>query len=151
MKNFKTKEPVVETPKATRLGGSVKDYMATNLITFRPDTPILDAIATLVEKKISGAPVLNEKKEVVGMIDEKDCMRVLIERSYHSQPVRDGVAADYMDSVMRSISSKSDILDVANIFLETSYKRLLVVDKFGKLIGQISRSDALRAILDLEK
>ena len=151
MKNFKTKEPVAGPPKASRLGGSVKDYMATNLITFRPDTRILDVINTLVQKKISGAPVLNERNEVVGMVDEKDCLRVLIERSYHNQPVRDGVAADYMDSIMRSISVKSDILDVANIFIETNFKRLLIVDAQGKLVGQISRSDALRAIIDMEK
>ena len=151
MKNFKSKPPTIEKPQLGSLGGSVQQYMATNLVTFTPDTPIMEAVQVLVEKRISGAPVLNDKKEVVGMIDDKDCLRVMIDRAYHNQPIKANTVSSYMDSVMRSISSDSDILNVASIFLETTYKRLLVVDIRGKLVGQISRSDVLRAISDLQK
>lgn len=148
MKNFKAKPPTVDK-KPGKLGGPVTNYIATKLITFTLDTPILDAIDTLVEKRISGAPVLNAKREIVGMIDDKDCLRILIDRSYHSQPVRAYTVEQYMDKIMRTIPHDADILDVASIFLETTYKRLLVVDDGGKLIGQISRSDVLRAAKEL--
>ena len=151
MKNFKTKEASVEAPKPGNLGGPLTGYMTSNLVTFKPDTPILDAVNTLVERKISGAPVLNDKREVVGMIDEKDCLRVLLERAYHNQPVRAHKVSDYMDDVMRPISMNADILHAATIFLESTYKRLLVVDDRGKLVGLISRSDVLRAVRDLNK
>ena len=151
MKNFLAKPPVPESSKPGNLGGPVTKYMAARLITFTPETPILDAIATLVKKRISGAPVLNSNKEIVGMIDDKDCLRILIDRAYHNLPVRANTVSQYMDKVMRTIPAESDILDAASIFLETTYKRLLVVDANGKLVGQISRSDVLRAAGELGK
>jgi predicted transcriptional regulator len=54
-----------------------------------------------------------------------------------------------MTDVYKTIHIDSDIVDAANIFLDTKYKRLLVVDDNGKLKGQISRRDILRAIKDL--
>jgi predicted transcriptional regulator len=40
-------------------------------------------------------------------------------------------------------------VDAANIFLSSYYKRLQVKDDNGKLVGQISRRDILRAIKDM--
>jgi predicted transcriptional regulator len=54
-----------------------------------------------------------------------------------------------MTDVYKIIHIDSDIVDAANIFLQSKYKRLLVVDDKGKLKGQISRRDILRAIKDL--
>ena len=48
-------------------------------------------------------------------------------------------------NVMKSITIHDSIVDVANIFLQTKYKGLLVMDDDGKLVGQISRRDILRA------
>ena len=47
----------------------VTKYMAINLITFTPETEIIEVIDTLLDKRISGAPVLNEKKEAL----EQEC------------------------------------------------------------------------------
>jgi predicted transcriptional regulator len=47
---------------------------------------------------------------------------------------------------MKSISVDQNILDVAMVFVSSPYKRLLVMDKNNKLVGQISRRDVLRAI-----
>ncbi|MGB4900659.1 MAG: CBS domain-containing protein, partial [Saprospiraceae bacterium] len=54
----------------------------------------------------------------------------------------------YMDDVMQTVSEHTSIVEAANIFLETRFKRLLVVNELGKLVGQISRRDILRAIHD---
>ncbi|MCB0617478.1 MAG: CBS domain-containing protein [Saprospiraceae bacterium] len=149
MKNFQQKQPQIEKTPAGVLTGLVTEYMARDLITFSPDTAIIEAIETLVSRRISGAPVLNDKREVVGMVDDKDCLRVLVDSAYHNHPVRSYTVSTYMDKVMRSIPEKTTIVEAANIFLTTTYKRLLVVDAQGKLVGQISRSDVLRAIRDL--
>jgi predicted transcriptional regulator len=124
----------------------ITKYMATDLITFTPETDIIEVIRAFLNKKISGAPVLNEKKEVVGLIDDKDCLRLLIDSVYHNEPIANVKVKSYMTSVMKIIDVSANVVDAAKIFLETKYKRLLVINKEGKLIGQISRADILTAI-----
>ena len=101
-----------------------------------------------MENRIAGAPVLNDKRELVGLLDDKDCLKVLFDIAYHNQPVLTSTVADYMTNVMKTIPTSANIMEVADTFLHTKYKRLLVVDDKGKLCGQISRRDILRAIHD---
>jgi len=149
MKNFQTKA-VESNPKtkATDIP-MVTEYMTKNLITFTPDTDINEAIDTLLSKRISGAPVLNKSGEVVGLIDDKDCLNVLFGSVYNRMPVGAETVSNYMSNVMRSISANDDIMDVAYIFSSSPYKRLLVMDDDNKLVGQISRRDILTAIKDM--
>lgn len=150
MKNFQQKlVDANQEDKHLKPPPPVSEYMVRKLITFRPDTPISEVIHSLLENRITGAPVLNEKNEVVGLIDDKDCLNVLFGGVYHNSPVSDDTVASYMSNVMKTISIHANILEVANTFLTTPYKRLLVMDDNGKLAGQISRRDILRAIKDM--
>ena len=54
---------------------AVREFMAANLVTFTPDMEILSAIHALVEKRISGATVVDERGNVIGMLSEQDCLR----------------------------------------------------------------------------
>ena len=148
MKNFQNKD-IAKGEKDRQLQApSVTKYMTKNLITFRADTEINEVVNTLLEKRITGGPVLNEKGEVVGLIDDKDCLKILVSSAYYNAPVDRDTVANYMSNVMKSITVHDNIVDIANIFLQTPYKRLLVKDDNGKLVGQISRRDILRAIKD---
>lgn len=144
MKNYQQKEVKEERDTWLR-AESVSNYMATDLVTFRLDTPIMEVINTLLLHGITGAPVLNDVGDVVGLIDDKDCLRVLIDSAYYNQPVSNNTVQHYMSNVMRTITEDADLIDVANIFLTTPFKRLIVLDENGKLTGQVSRRDILRA------
>lgn len=146
MKNFKQKPQAAPPHRPGITGQPVSKYMARNLITFTPETEILDAIDILVQNKISGAPVLNVRGEVMGMVDDKDCLRVLIDSAYQKHPVRGNTVMNYMDKVMRTVKEDLELVEAADLFLHSNYKRLLVVDANNRLIGQISRSDVLAAI-----
>ncbi|GJM35712.1 MAG: hypothetical protein DHS20C18_47130 [Saprospiraceae bacterium] len=124
---------------------SVTQFMATKLITFTPDMDIRLAVDTMLTKKITGAPVVNEKKEMIGMLSEVDCLKILIEGPYNQVPSGKGTVGDYMSSSVRSITSDKTILDAAYEFVHSGYKRLPVMED-GRLIGQISRVDVLRAV-----
>jgi predicted transcriptional regulator len=128
---------------------SVAKYMAKDLITFKPDQPIHEAIDVMLSKRISGAPVLNEKGELVGMLSEKDCLKIIVDRAYHNQPNQKSNVQDYMSTVVATIDIDKDILDVANMFLNTNYRRFPVVEN-GKLKGQVSRRDIMRATRELK-
>ena len=67
---------------------------------------------------------------------------------YYNNPGNTGTVADYMSNIMKSVSIHDNIVQIADIFLHSKYKRLLVMDDDGKLAGQISRRDILRAVRD---
>lgn len=149
MKNFKQKSGEAEKKSLKLEAPSVTDYMTKDLITFKKETEMIDVINLLISKRITGAPVMNDDGEVVGLIDDKDCLNVLFASAYYNHPVARETVESYMSNVMKSISVHSDIMDVADVFVHSKYKRLLVMDDDGKLVGQISRRDILRAIKDM--
>jgi len=128
---------------------SVTKFMASKLITFSPDTDIREAIDTMLKKKISGAPVLDKEKRLVGVLSEVDCLRILLDGPYNELPGRMDRVADYMSRSVKTISVDHTIMDAAQEFIHSGYKRLPVVDK-GRLVGQISRVDVLRAVQKME-
>lgn len=149
MKNFQNKLAETNVKSSLDQVPSVKEYMTKDLITFKKDTDINVVIKSLLENRISGAPVLNDNGEVVGLIDDKDCLNILFGNVYNRLPKSDDTVSKYMSNVMKSISVNQNILDVATMFVSTPYKRLLVMDDDNRLVGQISRRDILRAIHEL--
>jgi CBS domain-containing protein len=124
---------------------TVSDYMTTKLVTFKPDTDMMSAIGTLVKRGHSGAPVCDDNGYLVGMLSEKDCLKVAVVANYEG--VSPGVVRDFMSASVASLSPEMTLLDAATRFLDAPYKRFPVVES-GRLVGQISRSDILRAIHD---
>jgi len=126
----------------------VTNYMTatSNLITFSPDTDIRDAIKTILKHKISGAPVLNDNHELAGILSEKDCLRLIIQASYYEAKQGEGKVKEYMSSNVKTISSEKNMVEAAYEFIHSNYRRFPVVDGAGKLIGQISRRDVLKAV-----
>jgi len=149
MKNYKQKSLEDEKKDLTLNAPPVSKYMTRQLITFRPDDEIHKVIESLLKNRITGAPVLNARKEVVGMIDDRSCLNVLFGGAYYNHPVEKSTVANYMYQERKTVSMNENIIDVARIFLDAVYKRLLVVDDAGRLVGQISRRDILRAIEDM--
>ncbi len=127
---------------------AVKDYMAASLVTFKPDMDVLKAIHLLMENGISGAPVVDNLGEIVGILSEKDCLKVALEASYNEG--YGGTVEDYMSPQVITVDADTSVLDVARMFLEAQYKRYPVVED-NRLIGQISRRDVLRAFETIRK
>lgn len=123
----------------------IKDYMATNLTKFTPEMQISEAIKFLNTHKISGAPVVDDKGDLVGMLSEKDCLKVALQSTYYEDWVG-GSVSEYMTAKVETVSDTASIVDLADKFLKSSYKRFPVLDEDGDLVGQISRSDVLRAL-----
>ena len=123
----------------------VSDYMSTRLVTFSPDTNVVEAMAVLLDKKISGAPVVDEKGALIGVLSEVDLMKIVIQDSYYDESA--GVVGDYMRSPVDTVESDMDIYQVAERFINEHRRRYPVMHR-GKLVGQISRRDVLKAAED---
>lgn len=128
---------------------SIKTYMATNLITFTPDTKIREAINVLFKNGFSGAPVVNQDGILVGVISEKDCMKVIINGSYYNEPASGSTVGDYMSHGVKTIDASLSVVETAFEFLHCNYRRFPVLDN-GKLVGQVSRRDILKGIMAIE-
>ncbi len=123
-----------------------KDIMVTKLVTLRPDMDVHAAAKLLVMQKISGAPVVDEHGNFVGVFSEKDMMTALIDAVYDEVPSVEVSA--YMESAPHTISEDLDLLSIVKIFHANVFRRLPVL-RDCKLVGQISRRDVLRAVNEL--
>lgn len=125
----------------------VKEFMNRNLFTLDPETDVYDAIDTLITKNINSAAVINNQGKLVGILSEKDCLLTLIAEVYDNLP---GTTVEaYMTKNVVTVTPEQDIFTVADMFLKNHFRRVLVVED-GNLIGQITRKDLLRAILNLK-
>lgn len=128
---------------------TVADIMAKKLLTLRPDDDIGTAVSMFLKNKISGAPVLDENGRLVGVLSEKDCMRLLVGSFFDGDNrVQSEHVEDFMTREVRTIPSSMTIVEVATLFHTTPYRRLPVVDN-GDVVGQVSRRDVLQAIESL--
>ena len=123
---------------------TVRDYMAANLVTFTPDTDMQDAINELVSKRISGAPVVDQHGNLVGILSELDCMKIALSAAYHGE--MGGKVKDFMCTDVRTIHADMNITDLAKLFYNEHMRRYPVFNEEGRLVGQISRRDVLRAL-----
>ncbi|MFK2818532.1 CBS domain-containing protein [Flavobacteriaceae sp. LMIT009] len=127
----------------------VKDYMTTNLITFKPEQSVEDVIETLIKNRISGGPVVNSKNELIGIISEGDCIKQISDSRYYNMPIAHRTIEQCMAKDVDTIDGEMNVFDAANKFINAKRRRFPIVEN-GKLVGQISQKDILKAALQLK-
>ena len=110
----------------------VKDHMVTEVVTLHPDMEILRA-----------AQVLDQHGRLVGMLTERDCLRVTLHAGYHGEP--GGLVRDFMTPDPVVVRPDDTIFDLAEKFIGEKYRRYPVMDG-GRMVGVISRRDVMRAV-----
>lgn len=123
---------------------TVKEFMGASLVTFYPDQEIKEAIQGLLEHKLSGSPVVDNRGNLVGYLSEKDCLKVALNAAYHDD--WGGKVSDFMVHHVKTVDLDMDMIALAEMFLKDPYKRYPVVQG-NRLVGQIHRRDVLRALL----
>ncbi|AUC85659.1 inosine-5-monophosphate dehydrogenase [Polaribacter sp. ALD11] len=128
----------------------VSDYMTTNLITFKAEDSLDHVIEQLITHKISGGPVVNDKNELIGIISETDCIKHISESKYYNMPSdTNNTVGKYMVRGVDTIDKNMNIFDAAFKFISSHRRRFPVVEN-GKLIGQLSQKDVLKAAMKVE-
>lgn len=147
IKSFMGKRAEPEKPAETPI--LVRDYMSSDLVTFRENENIMDVMEKLIKHGISGGCVVNEKNELIGMISEGDCMKQISDSRYYNMPMADLTVGKRMNCKVETIDGNMNVMDAAKKFIEMKFRRFPIVEN-GKLIGQISQRDVLKAALQLK-
>ena len=136
--------PRARPPEVPMDSLTAADIMARSEATLSPDSDIYDALARLLKSRLTGAPVVDNDGKLLGMLTERDCLKVLVGGALDGLPT--GKVSDYMTAPAQSIPTTATLFDIAHIFLTRSYRKLPVVDRDGRVIGQVSRRDMLVTI-----
>lgn len=148
IKSFQGKRDTTQPETASEI--LVADYMTTNLITFKAEDSLDHVINQLITYKISGGPVVNDKNELIGIISETDCIKHISESKYYNMPAdTNNTVGKYMVTDVDTIDKNMNIFDAAFKFISSHRRRFPVVEN-GKLIGQLSQKDVLKAAIKVQ-
>ena len=128
---------------------NVGEFMSRSHVCVRPDTDIYKAVELIVKNSVSGACVTDEENNLLGIISEKDCLKLATQDAYESTP-HGGPVSNYMTTDVMTLTPESGLHDTAEIFINNPYKKLPVL-RDGKLVGVVRRHDVLAVIGDFYK
>ena len=136
---------------------SVRDIMTQRVYRVFPDTPVSELLDLMSRHDLKAVPVVGEKREVLGVVTDRDLLRFLLpeitrlgtgergdarpqERSIRDTPVR-----EIMSRSVMCVSEDQGIAELVSIMVNKDVERLPVVGE-GKLTGFMTRGDILRKL-----
>ncbi len=152
-----------------RLTRSVKvtEVMTREVATVSPDTPLKAVAEIMSARRVSGLPVIDPDRKVVGIISDKDFLSHMGDGTARTfmdvvaeclrgggcvaAPVRAKLAEDIMSSPAITTLEDTSVMDAARIIIEKGINRIPVVDRNGTLVGIVSRADVVRSSSPMER
>jgi len=140
----------------------VRDVMEADVVAVPVGTPYREVAKLLAAGSFSGAPVVDEQGNVVGIVSEKDLFRVLYPfyRSFYENPelytdseAREDKAVDiadhpvekFMSATVWSVDPDMPVMRAGALMLAKGIHRMPVLQD-GKLIGIVTRSHIYRTL-----
>ncbi|KAF3614850.1 CBS domain-containing protein CBSX2, chloroplastic [Capsicum chinense] len=155
---------------------SVGDFMTRkeDLHVVKTTTKVGEALEMLVEKRVTGLPVVDDDWNLVGVVSDYDLLaldsisgagqadtnlfpdvdstwKTFNEVQKLLSKTNGKVVGDVMTPTPLSIREDTNLEDAARLLLQTKYRRLPVVDGDGKLVGIITRGNVVRAALQIKR
>ena len=125
----------------------LSDYMLRSPIRVPADMTVYEAAHIILNHKVSGVLVVDELNQLLGMLSELDCLRVMLASSYNDEEFVVGTVADVMTKKVESHHPHDDIIDVAASMLEHKHRRRPVIEN-NKVVGQVTCRQILRVITE---
>ena len=123
----------------------VRDCISRKVVSFDVKDDVGDVVAVLLENKITGAPVLDQNKNVIGFVSEQDCIKEMLNTAFYCDLTAN--AGDVMKGDVLTVEADLPIAELAEK-LTLAKPRVYPVVEHGKLVGIISRSDVLQELYD---
>lgn len=144
------------------------DIMVSNVVTVTPDHCVQEVAEILLERRISGVPVLDGSGKLIGIVSEGDLMRHADSGTEHQRSWwlrlmmgREGLATEYVREHARKVSDimTRDVITatpdtpvgkLAELLERNAIKRVPIVEN-GKVVGIVSRANLLQALASMRK
>jgi CBS domain-containing protein len=120
------------------------DVMARTEITLSPEASVYSATKLLLKHRLFGAPVVDSGGHLVGILTDRECFNAVADEALDGLP--EGSVQDYMTRDIETFSPTASLYDIIARFRQGTYRKFPVVDDKGRVIGQVSRRDALVAL-----
>jgi CBS domain-containing protein len=124
-----------------------KDIMTKDVVSVRRETPIIEAIRLLMGNEITGLPVVEDDMTLVGMLTEKDALRLF----YTHKDDKNKTVEDFMTRPAVHYNENESLQAICDFMMINYFRRVPVTSKKGKLVGIISRPDVIKHILQLSR
>ncbi|MBU3014953.1 CBS domain-containing protein [Poseidonibacter lekithochrous] len=141
MANIDTSEPVYH----------VKDIMTKDCIIIDNKSTILDAYNLLKDNQVSQLPVVSFAKKIVGLIDKKIILNLMMEDITSSEDILLRKIDDIYLPELITVDPVSDIRRVSKVMIDFKLDALPVVDEEAILLGILSKTDIIKAISSLPR
>ena len=146
-----------------RIACSVRasDLMTLKVHTVKKETPLRDVAEVMAKNEISGVPVVDANRHVVGIISEKDFCSHMGDRRAKSlmeiiadcvknqgclaMTIRKQKAEDIMTAPVITVQEDTILMEITAALKENNINRVPVVDPKGCLVGIVSRADIVLA------
>lgn len=142
--------------------------MTTPVTVVRPEMPLEEAVGVLAERGVSGAPVVDSDRELVGLLDDTDLITSTSrlhapttiellggyitlpgERRRYAEELQHALArtvGELMDTDVPTVGQDATVEDVASAIVDHGVSRVPVVDDDGRLIGIVTRGDLVASM-----
>ena len=111
-----------------------KDIMSQNIITVSPTAPVKNLAKILLQNRISGAPVVDKKGKILGVVSKAD---IVAKKGKQVKAI--------MSPKVIAVDEETPVEEIASLMTHHNIKRVPVM-RAGKLVGIVSRADIVRAI-----
>jgi len=142
----------------------VRDIMTKDLTSCEKDASIRELIFILDSSGVPNVAIVDEEDKVIGFISEKDIIRACLpgyfdmlhtasfipdmnQISKKLEQISNDPVEKHMRRDLIKVSEDDDDLQAAEIIIRKNVKNLPVVDKEGRLVGQVTRIDLLRHLV----
>ena len=132
----------------------VKDLMSSPVVCVSPETPLKQVASILVERRISGVPVVDSSEHLVGIVSEGNLvpLQSTDDPLAHVGPTRPFPvtvpkrAEEVMTRTVICLPPDADAAEAARAMIERRVKSIPIVSR-GRVVGIVSRRDLLRTMV----
>ena len=120
-----------------------KDIMTKEVVTARRGTPIYEAVELMRRKGVAGIPIVEDDMILVGILTEKDALRLL----YEDADAENKTVDEYMSRPAVAFNEDDGLESICDFMMMNYPRRVPVKTREGKVVGIISRPDVIDYIL----